>query len=126
MRYIVICLALVVLVGCTSQCPRRQVADASPPPSPNGHITLVATNPIVIVLGEVNNPGRLIWIPKLTLTRAIDRAGGFTDFADQSNVQIWHSDGKVAQFSYQQAEIAAANNPMLERGDVVYVGRRFF
>lgn len=71
-------------------------------------------------------PGRIAWRPGLTLTKAIAIAGGFTDFADRKHLEIHRYDGAVEKYNYHQPMSAATNNPSLNRGDVVYVGRRFF
>jgi protein involved in polysaccharide export with SLBB domain len=38
--------------------------------------------------GEVRSPGRQIYLSRLTMTKAIQTAGDFTDFAKKSKVQL--------------------------------------
>jgi protein involved in polysaccharide export with SLBB domain len=122
-KLIVILFAVVVVTGCASQS-HQQPAVAAPTetsaPSLFRTITIVETNPVVFVSGEVMHPGRFIWSPGLTLTNAIALAGGFTDFADRRGLEV-RRPGSIERYSYRQA---TTNSVLLERGAVVYVRRR--
>lgn len=141
MKYIVTFLVVAVLVGCArrgGQAPQPQAsapAEPSVKPFPTFEpsaepfplritITVSSTNRAVYINGQVHHPGRLIWTPGLTLTNAIALAGGFTDFADRSRLEIRHIGGAVEQYSYQQALSAGTNTPQLKCGDAVNVKSR--
>ena len=80
----------------------------------------------VFVVGEVKRPGRIVWTNGLTLTNAVQMAGGFTDFADKSRLEVRHVDGAVEVYSFMQAEAEPTNNPALKSGDQVAVPKRRF
>jgi len=125
-KFILTFFAGVVLAGCASHShPQPAVAApsaASPAPSLFFRtITIVETNPVVFVDGEVMRPGRFIWSPGLTLTNAIALAGGFTDFADRRRLEV-RRPGSIERYSYRQA---VTNNVLLDRSEVVHVRRRF-
>jgi hypothetical protein len=87
-------------------------------------ITIFETNPVVWVVGEVRQPGRIIWNSRLTLTNAIASAGGFTDFANAARLEIRRSDGSVERYSYYRVVKQMTNNPSLRPNDFVQVERR--
>src|SRR5262245_34025307 len=106
MKHIVIIFAAVILTGCTTHTRQAEHPQAAPPseasPFKSRTITVVLTNPVVFVGGEVMHPGRYDWIPGLTLTNAIALAGGFTDFADRRQLEIRRPTGVVERYSYRQ------------------------
>jgi polysaccharide export outer membrane protein len=79
----------------------------------------------ISVTGEVESPSRqpLTDVP-LTLLDAINAAGGLTERADPHNVTIRRG-GKSYTVDMQAflEEAVGANNPVLQNGDVVSVGR---
>ena len=130
MKYLVTFLAIVLFVGCasdsrTSSQP-RVTAPAKSLSSPLAYrtITIVETNPVVYVSGEVRRPGRCAWSPGLMLTNVIELAGGFTDFADRRRLEIRHN-GSVERYNYQQVISSVTNSVLVEHGDVVYARRKF-
>jgi protein involved in polysaccharide export with SLBB domain len=44
--------------------------------------------------GEVRSPNRYVWTPGMTVLRAVDSAGGFTDFSRRGSVAITRANGK--------------------------------
>ena len=44
------------------------------------------TERYVYVGGEVSRPGRVVWSPDLSLTKAIQTAGGFSIYAKKTGV----------------------------------------
>jgi len=46
------------------------------------------TERFVYVGGEVTKPGRIVWTPDLTVSKAIQAAGGFTLYAKESKVSL--------------------------------------
>src|SRR6185503_11918517 len=98
-----------LLVGCAghSRRPAEPLAQTQPIAAPPASlasrplfqtITIIETNPVVFVSGEVRQPGRLRWISELSLTNAVALAGGFTDFADKARLEIRRSDGSVERY----------------------------
>lgn len=51
---------------------------------------------IFYVGGEVRSPGRQMYIPGITVLKAIQSAGYFTDFANQKKVRVTRADGKTS------------------------------
>ena len=51
-------------------------------------ISVTVTERYVYVGGEVARPGRIIWTPDLTLTKAVQAAGGFTLYAKEAQVSL--------------------------------------
>jgi mannobiose 2-epimerase len=102
----------------------------SAPPSFFRTITIVETNPVVFVSGEVMHPGHFVWTNGLGLTDAINLAGGFTDFARNSGPIVWvlHSDGTRVRYNFEKLVMSATNNPALKPGDIVEISvpRRIF
>ena len=76
--------------------------------------------------GEVRAPNRYLWTPGMTVLRAIDASGGFTDFARKGKVLVTRANGKQ---QYQDC-IRALKHPELDLsiypGDQVLVRKRPF
>ncbi len=77
--------------------------------------------------GEVRSPGRIPYINKLTLLKAIQSAGDFTDFANKKKVQITRAGNKRIETVNC---VKAIGNPKLDveifPGDNIHVFRRWF
>jgi len=94
------------------------------PPPRYPVITITTTNLFVYVGGEVKQAGRFNWVDGLTLTNAIAMAGGFTDFADDSRIQIRRQAGSIERHSYSRIIRGLTNNPTLQPNDQVLVLKR--
>lgn len=84
----------------------------------------------IYVMGQVNNPGPLKVHPgeKLTITRAIALAGGFTSIAKQRSVQIIRG-GQMIYVNVKRIYDDAAyleNDIEIEYGDTIVVGESMF
>ncbi len=77
-------------------------------------ITITTTNLFIYVGGEVKQAGRFTWVDGLTLTNAIETAGGFTDFADRSRIDLRRRSGSLERYSYPRIIRGLTNNPTLE------------
>lgn len=80
----------------------------------------------IAVIGLVKNPGTLI-VPEqgLTVSKAIDRAGGFAPFADHAHVGIFRSDdGRFLMTSLYQVKDGKSPDLFLLKGDIVIVTGR--
>src|SRR5712692_8516792 len=146
MRSLTIVLFASLLVGCASRSERSTGpanavpifhtitlvdADSQPatepalPPPPANEIppprytviTITTTNLFVYVGGEVKQAGRFNWVDGLTLTNAIAMAGGFTDFADRSRIELRRRAGSLERYSYPRIIRGLTNNPPLQPND---------
>jgi polysaccharide export outer membrane protein len=88
-------------------------------------VSVTVTERYVYIGGEVSHPGRIVWTPDLTLTKAIQSAGGFTLYAKEARVTLireriaYDIDAALAQKKPDQ-------DPRLVPGDSVQVPRSPF
>lgn len=78
------------------------------------------------VTGEVKNEGQKPYAGRMTGLRAIGAAGGFTDFAKKTNVQITRANGTKVRFNAKKAIDRPELDPPVYPGDTVHVDRRLF
>lgn len=81
----------------------------------------------IYVLGQINNPGPLGWVPNATVLSAITDRGGFTDKAFKARVLVIRGSlNKPEKFAIDTKDIlnAAAPDFKLESKDIVYVAQR--
>lgn len=101
------------------------VAESGDASSPWGYVT---------VLGQVRNPGRVNLPPTrdLTVTRAIQLAGGLGNSARERSVRIsrWNADGQRDEMRINLRKVGARGarheDVLLRDGDVVFVPETFF
>jgi protein involved in polysaccharide export with SLBB domain len=76
--------------------------------------------------GDVRSPGRQIYISRITVLKAIQSAGDFTDFANKKKVQLTRVDGTTVIINC----VKARTNPKLDLevfpGDSIRVPRKVF
>jgi protein involved in polysaccharide export with SLBB domain len=76
--------------------------------------------------GEVRAPARQQYLGDMTVLRAIDTVGGFTDFAKRSRIELRRANGEVHVINWDRAR----RNPKLDLkvfpNDQVFVHRRVF
>lgn len=88
------------------------------------HPTVLLALPIqsrfVTVGGAVRAPQAVAWTADMTLSTAIKRAGGTSDFANMKRVRLTR-DGKVAILDLRRADKDPNQNPRLLPGDEVEV-----
>jgi protein involved in polysaccharide export with SLBB domain len=74
--------------------------------------------------GEVKVPAREVYISRITVLKAIQSAGWFTDFANKAKVQLTRADGRVFIINCKKA----LKNPKLDLevypGDTINVPRK--
>lgn len=75
---------------------------------------------VYYVGGQVRQPGRQEYLGATTVTKAIQSAGDFTDFAARSHVELTRTDGKKFMVNC----VKAATNPSLDLP--VYPGDKIF
>jgi protein involved in polysaccharide export with SLBB domain len=76
--------------------------------------------------GEVRVPNKQVYMGEMTVLRAIDTAGGFTDFAKKAKVELRRANGEIHVINADKAR----KNPKLDlkvyANDQINVPRRFF
>jgi protein involved in polysaccharide export with SLBB domain len=89
-------------------------------------VTVHTENRVFYVDGEVRNPSRQSYTGEMTVTRAIASAGGFTDFAKKTQVQLIRANGQKLTVNC----VEALRRPELDKpvlpDDRVHVPRRFY
>lgn len=75
--------------------------------------------------GDVKAPQRVGFTPDLTLTGAINAAGGFTEYANRK--KIWLSrEGKSATYNFFEIQKDPSKDPRLQPGDSITVEQSFW
>jgi polysaccharide export outer membrane protein len=88
-------------------------------------ISVSVTERYVYVGGEVEKPGRIIWTPDLTASKAVEAAGGFTLYAKEDRVGIVRNQ-ILYQLDIKLARTNPSQDPRLEPGDSIQVSRSAF
>lgn len=88
-------------------------------------VSVSVTERYVYAGGEVVRPGRIAWAPDLTLTKAIQAAGGFTLYAREEKVSLVR-DQNTYDLSVKLAQKDPAQDPRLMPGDSIQVPRSAF
>jgi polysaccharide export outer membrane protein len=76
--------------------------------------------------GEVKSPGRQVYVGPITVTKAIQTAGDFTDFAKKTKVKLIRVDGRVQTVNCPKALVDPRLDPEVYPGDQITVPRRFW
>lgn len=76
--------------------------------------------------GEVKGPGRQVFISRMTVTKAIQSAGDFTEFANKRKVKLFRSNGKVETIDTIKALKDPSLDPEIYPGDKIHVYRKIF
>jgi polysaccharide export outer membrane protein len=79
---------------------------------------------VYFVRGEVRQPGRLIYVGQITVTKAITSAGDFTDFANHKKVLLIRANGQRFKLNADVILNGEAPDPPVYPGDQIEVGRR--
>ncbi len=90
-------------------------------------LTVVVKSPDLSysVGGEVKVEGPKMYIGDTTLTKAIQAAGGFTDFANRKKIRLTRA-GKATVHNWYKIQEKPALDPLIIPGDRVDVPRRRF
>ncbi len=88
-------------------------------------VSVSVTERYVYVGGEVQRPGRILWTPDLTMTKAVQAAGGFTIYAKESAVNVTREQSAY-QLDARLAQRSPADDPRLMPGDSIQVDRSAF
>src|SRR6266511_502214 len=74
-------------------------------------VTVTTEDRFFFVGGEVKKEGPLPYLPGMTVLKAIQHAGGFTEYAKRRKVRITRSDGRQETINYDKA----LRNPKLDK-----------
>ena len=86
----------------------------------DGDVLIIASNPNIIkIMGEVNNPGNLQYIPNKRLKYYLKRSGGFSPNVDKNNIWIEYPDGMSKK--YKKWSILS---PSVQDGSLIQVGKK--
>lgn len=88
-------------------------------------VSVNVTERYVYIGGEVQRPGRIVWSPDLTLSKAVQSAGGFTLYAKENRVTLTR-DRKAHDFDVKLAQRQPEQDPLLFPGDSIQVPRSAF
>jgi polysaccharide export outer membrane protein len=88
-------------------------------------ISVSVTERYVYVGGEVVKPGRIVWTPDLTASKAVQAAGGFTLYAREGKVSVVRNQ-VLYDVDIKLAQKNPAEDPKLEPGDSIQVARTAF
>jgi protein involved in polysaccharide export with SLBB domain len=76
--------------------------------------------------GEVRSPTRQIYNSRITVSKAIASAGGFTDFANKKKVKLTRVDGRTQIVNCPKALDNPSLDPEVYPGDKIHVPRRLW
>lgn len=88
-------------------------------------VSVSVTERYVYVGGEVQRPGRIVWTPDLTASKAIQSAGGFSLYAKETAVTLVR-DKNAYTIDLKSAQRNPADDPRLVPGDSLQVPRSPF
>ncbi len=89
-------------------------------------VTVSAQQRVFYVGGEVKQPGRQLYVGQTTVTKAIQAAGDFTDFANQKKVWLIRNNGERIKVNCIKALQDPSLDPPVYPGDQIQVPRRIF
>lgn len=88
-------------------------------------VLVSVTERYVYIGGEVGRPGRIIWTPDLTASKAIQAAGGFSLYAKETAVNLVR-DNRAYPLDIKLSQRDPAQDPRLMPGDSLQVPRSAF
>ena len=79
---------------------------------------------VFFVGGEVRSPNRQYYHDGITVLRAIDTAGGFTDFAHRGKIELRRSNGQIIKVNWKEAMKNPKKDPVVYPDDQIIVHKR--
>jgi protein involved in polysaccharide export with SLBB domain len=76
--------------------------------------------------GEVKIQNRQQYIGRMTVLRAIDTAGGFTDFANRKKIEVRRSGGDKSNVNWYEAVKDPSKDPEVFPNDQIIVHKKWF
>jgi protein involved in polysaccharide export with SLBB domain len=89
-------------------------------------VTVKSQDRVFYVGGEVKTPGRQLYVGQTTVTKAIQSAGDFTDFANKRKVWLIRANGERIKVNCIDALEDPSQDPPVYPGDQIQVPRRIF
>lgn len=89
------------------------------------NVIVVTQEEEYFVRGEVKREGRYPLSGDLTLLQAVATAGGYTDYAKLSRIEVKRGD-EVLFFDASRIEKTLDRDPLIKPGDIIVVPRRIF
>jgi protein involved in polysaccharide export with SLBB domain len=90
-------------------------------------VTVTSSDRVYYVGGEVRAPNREVYLGDTTLTKAIQTAGGLTDFANHHKVYLIRaSNGQRIRVDYDKALENPAKDPPVYPDDQIIVEKSYF
>ena len=93
--------------------------------NPTVTINVPSAARFVNVGGDVKTPRRVEFTPDLTVLGAINAAGGFTEYADQSKVRLLR-EGRVTMINIREVRKEPSKDIRLKPGDTIEVPQSFW
>ena len=87
-------------------------------------ITVSSEARFFYITGEVRMPGKSVYTPGLTFTRAIAIAGGYSTFASRTKVRVTNADGKTRKVNANKIEKDPSKDFLILPGDIITVPKR--
>jgi protein involved in polysaccharide export with SLBB domain len=87
-------------------------------------VTVKTEDRVFFVGGEVRVPNRQLFQDGITVLRAIDTAGGFTDYANRNNIELRRGNGQIIKVSWKKAMKNPKLDPVVYPNDQVIVHKR--
>lgn len=84
--------------------------------------TVLAAVRFFYVGGEVRSPGRFQWTEDTTLFKAINTAGGFTDYANRNKIEVIREKGKEV-YNYEVIRRNPNKDVVIQPGNSIIVPR---
>lgn len=89
-------------------------------------VTVTPQDRVYYVGGEVTKPGVIEYWGQTTVTKAIQAAGDFNDFANKKKVWLTRANGERIKVNCVKALEDPAQDPPVYPGDQIQVPRRYF
>lgn len=89
------------------------------------NVTVLVTTRFFYVGGEIRAPGRYGWTEDVTLLKAVNTAGSFTDYSNRRKVEILRGKQKIVVDCEELRNHPDRDVPILP-GDSIWVGRSIF
>ena len=93
---------------------------------PKMTVTIKPLERFFYIGGEVRAPGRQVYVGPITVLKAIQSAGDFTDFAQRKRVRLTRLNGKKETINCIKAREDSTLDPPVFPGDTIHVPRRLF
>jgi protein involved in polysaccharide export with SLBB domain len=90
-------------------------------------VTVSPGDRVYYVGGEIKGDGRQLYVDGTTVTKAIQSAGGLTDFANHHGIKLIRAaTGQVISVDYDEALQNPAEDPPVYPGDQINVSRKLW